>query len=107
MSFAAQSAAMDAAIAATLTDPGAVEPINGDPTVSVPVILNQAYELDSFGMSKPVRGKATVEIPTASLPTLNKDDIVIFDGRRWRVTGAPIRPDLAWWFADVTDAGEA
>ena len=108
MSFAAQAAAMDAAIAGHLCEPGTVVPINGASIVPVSLILTSASEAVDIGRSRPVRDRATVEIPTAELRELRDGDVITTAGRRWRVQGQPTRPDDGrWWIVDVSDLGEA
>jgi hypothetical protein len=106
--FADKMASLDDAIEDGLTDPAMYFAQGAGEGVSIGVMLERPTNEVRMGEAGFVLEQPTMEIRHATVPGLAANDVVVFDGQRWRIEGAPERPgDGAWWRAIVADIGAA
>lgn len=108
MGFADHLPALDEAVAEHLGDAAEYRAQGTGEAVDIRWIFERPTNLVDLGRQDMPVTQPTAEIAVAEVAQLRKGDTVTFDGRVWRVAGAPSRPgDGRWWVAVLEDAGAA
>lgn len=106
--FAARRALQVDTIFAEFGDPAALLQTAAGSSDTVRAIIRRPSDADPLQDVQFVRAKPFGRIPFADAPSLSDRDVILSEGLRWQIAGAPTRPgDGAIWQFELSGGGLA